>query len=143
MKKILLIILLALLFLSCRAKKIYVETHSTDTIYKSEIIKITPAQVNSLVIESPCDSLGNLKPFMYAIGTGKNKVSLKTVKNTIYVEQNIDSLKEVWKNDYKSSTKTSVKEMVTFKTPAWNWKVIIVLIIIIFLETFYIIKKPF
>lgn len=137
MKKTLLILIAISLF-SCRAKTITIETHTTDTLRVEKIVKITPAQLNNLVIDSPCDSLGNLKPFNYSFGNGKNKTTVKTIKNAIVVEQNLDSIKSVWEKEYKAKTSTSEIVKVKYKTPAWVWKVIAFLLLVILIETVYI-----
>ena len=106
MKKLIILILISLLFLSCKTKKIVSNQTKTDTIFKSEIIKITPARLNQLTIDSPCDSLGKLKPFNYTLSSGNDKIIVKTLHNTIYVEQNLDSIKQVWKKEYESHIDT-------------------------------------
>lgn len=111
MNKIIIIIIVSLLFISCKSKKSYVETHSTDTIYKSEVIKITPSQLNSIKIENICDSLGTLKPFTYTFTSGKAKGSLKAIKNGLELTYNIDSIVDVKVNEYKSTIKTE-KEVI-------------------------------
>jgi len=140
MKKILLILIAISLF-GCKAKTITVETHTTDTLRVEKIVKITPAQLNSLVIDSPCDSLGNLKPFTYSFGNGKNKTTVKTLKNTIVVEQNLDSIKSVWEKEYKASTATSEIVKIKYKTPVWVWKLIAGLLFVILIETLIISKR--
>ncbi|MFZ2432516.1 MAG: hypothetical protein WAW57_15360 [Lutibacter sp.] len=140
--RIFLIILLSFLLIGCKSNKNTVETHSTDTIRIEKIIKITPAQLNNLVIESPCDSLGNLKPFNYSFGSENNKTTVKTLKNTIVIEQNLDSLKSVWEKEYKASTFKSEKVEIIYKTPNWNWKIIAVMgLIIILLGLFIYIRR--
>lgn len=140
--RIFLIILIAFFLIGCRAKKITVNTHSTDTIRIEKIVKITPQQLNNLVIDSPCDSLGNLKPFTYSFGSKENKTTVKTLKNTIVIEQNIDSLKSVWEKEYKASTFKSEKAEIIYKTPNWNWKIMAVMgLIIIFLGSFIYIRR--
>jgi len=139
MKKILLV-LIAISFIGCKSKIRLVET-STDTIYESKIIKITPAQINSLVIDSPCDSLGNLKPFTYQFSNGKNKTKILGLNNTIVVEQNLDSIKSVWEKEYKAKTDTSNKVEILYKTPSWVWKTIAIFLFIILIETLIIVKK--
>jgi hypothetical protein len=106
MKKTIIIFTIILLF-GCKAKIVTIETHTIDTIKVEKIIKFTPSQLNSLVINTPCDSLGNLKPFNYSFGTDNNKVSLKGKNNTIYLEQNLDSIKQVWVKEQNISVKTS------------------------------------
>lgn len=118
MKKTIIIFTLILLF-GCKSKKVYVETHSIDTVKIEKLVKFTPSQLNELIIDNPCDSLGNLKPFNYKIGTSNNNVSLKSENNTIFLEQNLDSIKQVWEKEYKSSIDTSeiIKEVPY--TPKW------------------------
>ena len=141
MKKVVIIILIILissLFYSCKSKKTTTEIYKTDTIYKSEIIKITPARLNSLLIESVCDSLGKLKPFNYTFGTGNDKVSLKTINNTISLEVNYDSIKQSAINEYKSKTDINKKEIIKPYIPKWVWYSIILNVLFI-LWTF---RKP-
>jgi len=140
--RIFLIILIAFLLIGCKAKIVTIETHTTDTLRIEKIIKITPQQLNSLVIDSPCDSLGNLKPFIYSFGSKENKTTVKTLKNTIVIEQNIDSLKSVWEKEYKASTFKSEKVETIYKTPNWNWKIMAVMgLIIILLGLFIYIRR--
>ena len=106
MKKVIVIILVLLissLFYSCKSRKTVTEITKTDTIYKSEIIKITPSQLNTIKIESVCDSLGRLKSFNYTFTNGTIKTVLKTIKDTLYLESNVDSIVNSKVNEYKSS----------------------------------------
>lgn len=121
MRKLIIIILLASLFLSCKSKKIVSEIIKTDTIYKSEIIKITPPQLNSIKIESICDSLGSLKQFNYTFSSGKVKTVLKTIKDTLYLESNVDSIVESKVKEYKSSFESNKKEINVPYIPKWVW----------------------
>ena len=130
---IFIIIILIAISYSCKAKINTVETHSTDTIRIEKIVRITPAQINSLKIDSPCDSLGNLKPFFYTLYRGKDKLIVKTIDNNIYIEQNLDSIKEVWLKEQQKSTFTSDKMDIIYKTPNWNWKIMLIMLIIILL----------
>ena len=129
--RIILIFLLAFLLIGCKSKKNTIETHSTDTVRIEKIVRITPAQLNSLVIESPCDSLGNLKPFRYSFGSGNNKTTVKTLKNTIYISHNLDSIKQVWEKEQQKSSFTSDKMTTIYKTPDWNWKIMAIMALII------------
>jgi len=111
MKKIIIIILISMLFISCKTKKSYVETHSTDTIYKSSIIEIQKPQLNSLIIENICDSLSIVKPFNYTFVSNNVKGTLKSEHNTLKLEVNVDSIVNSKVNEYKSSVKTK-KELI-------------------------------
>jgi len=119
--KNLIVISIVLLLFSCRAKKEYIHTTSIDTIRIEKIIKITPAQLNSIKIDSPCDSLGNLKPFSYTFTSDKVKTTLKATNDTIYLEQNIDSLLDIREKEVRKSIKTKDKLIIKYKTPRWIW----------------------
>lgn len=140
MKKILLVLILILLF-GCKTKTVTVNTHTTDTLRVEKIVRITEPQLNNLVIDSPCDSLGNLNPFSYSFGTGKNKMSLKSKNNTITLTQNLDSIRSVLEKEYKAKTFTSEIVKIKYKTPAWVWKLIAGLLFVILVETLIIVKK--
>lgn len=132
MKKTLLLLIFILVF-GCKSKIVSVNTHSSDTIRIEKIVKITPEQINSLIIDSPCDSLGNLKPFMYKFSSGKNTIYLKGENNTIYLKQNIDSIKQVWQKEHQKSIFKSDKMETIYKTPNENWIIMLVMSIIIVL----------
>lgn len=124
MKKIRFILaafIIYILFVSCKAKVVHTETHTIDTIKVEKIIKIKPSQLNSIKIENVCDSLGKLKTFKYIFGSGKDKTVLKMVNNTVYLEQNIDSIKQETIKEYKSSIKDSESLTIKTKTPKWVW----------------------
>jgi len=142
-------ILLTIIFLSfltlmllsgCRTKYKTIETHSTDTIYKEKIIKINVPTTNTITIESPCDSLGNLKPINYINTTGKVKTSLRSFNNALVLEVNIDSIQEVWEKEYKSKLKTSVikEKVIVYKNRSWAWYSLI----FNFLALGWIFRKP-
>lgn len=103
MKKIIIIILISWLFISCKSKKVYITDFKTDTIYKSSIIEIQKPQLNTLIINEPCDTLGILKPFNYTFVSNNVKGTLKSEHNTIKLEVNVDSIRQVWEKEYKSS----------------------------------------
>lgn len=132
------IILISIFLLSCKSKKEIIEIHTTDTIYKKEVIKIDKPQLNSILIENVCDSLGNLKIINYT-STSKNvKTTLKSDKNNIKLEVNIDSIISSEIEKYKSSIKTiKTDEISEVKNPL-NLKLLIYSI----LTTIWIFRKP-
>jgi len=138
MKKTIVILVVLLIIFSCRAKKEYTNTVTNDTIKINSIIKITPKQLNSLVIDQPCDSLGNLKPFSYTFGSGKNKTTLKAKNDTIYLEQNNDSIINSWKEEYRSSFKSKDKLVIKEVKRPFNLYSIILNIIL----AAWIFRKP-
>jgi len=123
MRNILIFIMLALFayFLtSCRAKS-YTTDIQKDSTSVNTVLKITPSQLNSLVIDEPCDSLGNIKPFFYTFKSGKAKTIVKTIHNKIYVEQNIDSIVDSEVTKYKSTLKDKNVRVEVPYIPRWAW----------------------
>ena len=136
------VIIIMILFslFSCRTKSTTTTVTKTDTILKTKVIKITNPQLNERVIESVCDSLGNLIPISYVNSSNKVKTSLKSDKNTLKLEVNIDSLRQEWIKEYKS--KENIKEVeriVEVKhIPKWAWYVLIYAILL----TAWTFRKP-
>ena len=141
MKKVIVIILVLLissLFYSCKSRKVITEITKTDTIYKSEIIRVTPAQLNTIKIESVCDSLGRLKSFNYTFTNGTIKTVLKTIKDTLYLESNVDSIVNSKVNEYKSSITKDKQVIIKEVKRPLNWYLLIYSI----LASIYIFRKP-
>ena len=129
------------LLTSCVAKKTtteYKEVIKRDSIYIIKDRFITQKVVDTLVVENPCDSItGKLKDFEKEIRTPQAKITLKSVKGSIQVSVNIDSIvsskvKE-FKLNYKAEKEIKEVETVIFRTPFWMWLVIIIEGLIIFL----------
>lgn len=115
-----LIIVILILVAGCKSKKVVSTSEKSDTIIKNKVVTITPSQLNELVIDNPCDSLGNLKPFYYKTSSGKVNTIIKSKNDTIYVQQNIDSLKQVWEKEFISSYKAE-KEQIIEEVEVWPW----------------------
>ena len=135
MKKILkipLYLLLVLFFFNnCRTKKTVTEYKDKivhDTIIKNVTKTVTKQIKDTILIEEPCDSIGNLKDFSRVIKNDKAKVEVSNSKGNIEVKINIDSLVnskvEEFKKNYKSEVIIKKKEIVKFRTP-WYMYVII------------------
>ena len=131
-------IIIFLSLTSCKAKIQTIETHSTDTIYKSEVIKIDKPQLNKIFLDNICDSLGNLRPFKITYGTKSNNTTLIGKDNVIYLEQNVDSIVNSEIEKYKSSIKTEKEVIIkTVKRPFNLYSII--LNVVLLLWTF---RKP-
>lgn len=139
--KLLLFIITLIIISSCVAKKTTTEIKEVvkrDSIYIIKDIFITQKVIDTLVVESPCDSItGKLKDFEKEIRTPQAKITLRSVKGTIQVSVNIDSIvsskvKE-FKLNYKAEKEIKEVETVIFRTPFWMWLVIIIEGLIIFL----------
>ena len=139
-------VLLVVLLSGCRAKRIEHTIYKTDTIKTSSIIKITEPQLTDLTIDTPCDEFGNLKPFKYTFGTGRNKTTLKAVNDTIYLEQNIDSIVNSKIDTYKSSNVKETEIFIQYKNKRLMWYSIILnglLLGWIFRKPLFRLIKPF
>jgi hypothetical protein len=110
MKKLFILLLLS----GCGSKK-------TITEYKDRIINDTIT--DTLTINQPCDSLGNLKPFKQLISTKQGKVSLQGKNNVITAEIDLKAYKDILEKEYISkldkNTIIKEKEVIRYKTPFW------------------------
>ncbi|GAG11588.1 unnamed protein product, partial [marine sediment metagenome] len=77
---------------SCKAKRIEHTIYKTDTITKSEIIRIDKPQLNTITLENICDSLGVLNPIFYTHTSDNVKTTLKSEHNTLKLEVDVDSI---------------------------------------------------
>lgn len=118
------IFLLLFFFIGCVAKKStieYKERIVKDTIYKELIKTVFKPVKEVLYVDSPCDSVGALKPFEKTLITNKTKVKLYSDKNVIKVEVNIDSIIELrekeFKSNYQSNKEQKSVDVVRYKYP--------------------------
>lgn len=142
MKNKLLLFIITLIILSgCVAKKTTTEIKEVvkrDSIYIIKDRFITQKVVDTLVVQSPCDSItGKLKDFEKEIRTPQAKITLSSVEGSIQVSVNIDSIvsskvKE-FKLNHKAEKEIKEVETVIFRTPFWMWLVIVIEGLIIFL----------
>jgi hypothetical protein len=127
MKKylIFLMIILSVSF-GCRSKKTVTESKEilkTDTIIKTKTETLVERFTDTLTIEQPCDSLGNLKPFKQIISASQGKVSIQGKNNVITAEIDLNAYKKIWETEYKSKLDKNVfikdKEVIRYRTPLW------------------------
>ena len=125
MKKLFYIAFL-MLITGCVSKKTKIEykeriVKDTVSVFKDRII--TKSVIDTLLVEEPCDSLGNLKGFEKTIKTDIAEIQLTNNKGNIQVTINIDSLQQVWEKEFKSSIKKEKEikqiEVVKFRYPLW------------------------
>ena len=119
------LIILLLLF-GCSSKKTITEYKDrvvTDTIIKSKTEVLIERFTDTLTVEQPCDSLGDLKPFKQLISTKQGKVSIQGKNNVITAEIDLNAYKEIWETEYKSKLDKKVfikdKEVIKYRTPFW------------------------
>jgi hypothetical protein len=126
MKKLLLSLLIANFFISCRPQKsvtIVTEKIRIDTIRDYKVITKFNAVYDTLIIENPCDSTGILNTFYSKITVPQGKIIIRSYKGNIQATVNIDSIENVYKNIYVSSLKSdnssTNKEKITNIIPTW------------------------
>lgn len=119
-------IVILLLFSSCTAKKIITQTKEVivnDTIILTKDRIVTKAVNDTILIESPCDSTGILKPFRERLKTTQGTITIKSNNNVIEANINLDSIVQSIEKRYESKT-IDVKEKsdtlkVKYRTPVW------------------------
>jgi len=121
-----LLIICLLLLTSCGSKKVINQTKEViknDTIVVTKDRIITKAIRDSIIIESPCDSLGILKPFKQRLRTAQGNITVESKNNEIRAEINLDSIVNSIQKEYKSKTTNTNQnekiEIVRYKTPFW------------------------
>ena len=126
MKKLILSLLIANFFISCRPQKSVIiekEKIRVDTIRDYKVITKFNAVYDTLIIENPCDSTGILNTFYSKITVPQGKIIIRSYKGNIQATVNIDSIENVYKNMYVSSLHTdsliSNKEKITNIIPTW------------------------
>jgi len=120
------IFLLILFFGSCVARKSTVEYKDRvvkDTVYKNVKETIVERFTDTLTIEQPCDSLGNLKPFRQSIKVSQGNINLTGFNNVITAEIDLDGYKKIWQKEfvkqYEANKHKIDKEVVKYRYPLW------------------------
>jgi len=126
MKKLILSLLIANFFISCKPQKSVIiekERIRVDTIRDYKVITKFNAVYDTLIIENPCDSTGILNTFYSKITVPQGKIIIRSYKGNIQATVNIDSIENVYKNMYVSSLHTDSsstnKEKITNIIPTW------------------------
>jgi hypothetical protein len=126
MKKLILSLLIANFFISCRPQKSIIiekEKIRVDTIRDYKVITKFNAVYDTLIIENPCDSTGILNTFYSKITVPQGNIIIRSYKGNIQATVNIDSIENVYKNIYVSSLKSdnssTNKEKITNIIPTW------------------------
>lgn len=119
-------IVFLLLFTSCTAKKVITQTKEViknDTIIVTKDRYVTKAVNDTIIIESPCDSLGVLKPFKQRLKTAQGQITIQSKNNVIQANINLDSIVQSIEKRYESKTVDTVQKSDTLKikyrTPVW------------------------
>lgn len=89
------IVLTIIFFTSCGSKKSVVEYKERvvrDTLIVKKNVEIIKSIKDTLVVEAPCDSVGNLTNFNQVLKTPKTTIKLRSNKGKIVVEYDQDSI---------------------------------------------------
>lgn len=132
MKKLTLLFTLVLLS-GCATKKVTtnktIVEQSTDTVMIEKIIEVIKPVKETIYIENPCDSLGNLKDFEHVVQSQHGKITIKNEGGKIKADINLDSIVAGIEREYKSKiqSKSEVTEKVVVKEkkPLWVYLLIV------------------
>ena len=137
MKKVILVFTL-IFFSSCAIKKVSttktVLEKTTDTVMIEKIREVIKPVKETIYIENPCDSVGNLKDFERVIQSQHGKVTIKSEDNKIKAEVNLDSIVASIEKEYKvkNQSKSEIAEKIVIKEkkPFWVYLLIIYSVLI-------------
>jgi hypothetical protein len=111
---------------SCKSTKLtnFVSTRiQIDTVREIRITERFNAVHDTLIIDNPCDSSGILTTFYSRIVLPQGKIVIRSLNGKINTTVDIDSIKNVYNNIYKTKQSSDIKssEKVITKTvyPAW------------------------
>jgi hypothetical protein len=119
-------IVILLLLTSCTAKKVVTQTKEVivnDTIILTKDRIVTKAVNDTILIESPCDSLGILKPFKQRLKTAQGQIIIQSKNNVLEATINLDSIVQSIEKRYESKIVDTKEKSDTlkikYKTPLW------------------------
>ena len=125
-RKCIVLCTLILILTSCVAKKTIVEKeyiNKIDTLIVTKDRIITERFVDTLRIEKPCDSLGNLKPFKQSIYVPQGKIVIQSINGSIDAKIDLKAYESIFENKYRIKYEEKQKELSTeilrYKTPLW------------------------
>lgn len=117
-------------------------THSQTTTAKDSVVvkeRIIVRQGVNLetIVNQPCDSLGNLKPFKQTLRDKGVSISVESKEDTLVATVKLDSLISTQKEVIKQSDKTSDRQEVIVKTKTKNNKFVLWSAIILWIYIAY------
>ena len=132
MKKLTLLFTLLILS-SCATKKVTtnktIVEQTTDTIMIEKIREVIKPVKETIYIENPCDSLGNLKDFERVVQSQHGKITIKNEGGKIKADINLDSIVAGIEREYKSKmqskSETTEKVVIKEKKPLWVYLLIV------------------
>jgi len=117
-----------ILFTSCGTRRVTTTSKEIQTKIDTIVIEknktIVERFTDTLKIESPCDSLGQLKSFKQSVLVPQGRVDLFSDDNgNINVEIDLkayeSTIEKKWQKIYESKIKEDREVIVKYKTPLW------------------------
>ena len=147
MRKLLILLITSSLLFSCATKKVTtnktIVEQTTDTVMIEKIREVIKPVKETIYIENPCDSLGNLKDFERVVQSQHGKITIKNEGGKIKADINLDSIVAGIEREYKSKmqskSETTEKVVVKEKKPLWVYLLMVYSVMI----TALYIKKLF
>ena len=147
MRKLLLLLITSSFLFSCATKKVTtnktIVEQTTDTVMIEKIREVIKPVKETIYIENPCDSLGNLKDFERVVQSQHGKITIKNEGGKIKADINLDSIVAGIEREYKSKmsskSETTEKVVVKEKKPLWVYLLIVYSVLV----TALYIKKLF
>jgi hypothetical protein len=131
-------------FSSCGSKKSIIEYRDIivkDTIIQTKTQTLVERYTDTLTIEEPCDSLGNLKPFNQVVKVKQGNIKLSGINNAITAEIDLEGYKNTLEREfiskYNKDTNVSIKEVVRYKVPFWAFLLPVVTLVIGYFIRFF------
>ena len=143
MKNILIIVILVI-FSSCKTKEIVVTKTNTihDTVFKEKFTTVNVPIHTVIEVPAECDSVTKqLKPFRQQIKSGAINVNVFSKNGILTATVNTDSVKQVAISDYNRTLKSDVEiqEIIIteYRVAKWCWLLLIYSILL----TLYVFRK--
>ena len=133
-QKIFFFIIILSLFSMCCVKKSVIETKEVIKIDSILVTKeIVKSFTDTLTVESPCDSLGKLKPFKRSIIVPQGSITIEGINNEIKHSLDLKCYENTIEKKYKNIYEKNLSEIVKLKTPFYHWIIHFLCVLIIFL----------
>jgi len=116
-----------ILFTSCGTRRVTTTSKEIQTKIDTIVIEknktIVKRFTDTLTIEKPCDSLGQLKSFKQSILVPQGKIDIFSVNGNIQAEIDLKAFESIiekkWQKIYESKIKEDREVIVKYKTPLW------------------------
>jgi hypothetical protein len=116
-----------ILFTSCGTRRVTTTSKEIQTKIDTIVIEknktIVERFTDTLTIEKPCDSLGQLKSFKQSVLVPQGKIDIFSVNGNIQAEIDLNAfestIEKKWQKIYESKIKEDREVIVKYKTPLW------------------------